>query len=144
MRISYIILLTLFTTVINGQSVIGKWKTIDDETGKEKSIIELYEIGGEVFGRVIKIIDPELIAKNVICDECDDDDDRKDKGVVGMEIIRNMKLDGNEYNDGTILDPGNGEVYSCKLWIDEEDENILRVRGYIAVFYRTQTWYRVE
>ena len=61
-----------------------------------------------------------------------------------MEIIRDMEKDGDEYNDGTILDPSNGKVYECKLWLDEDDSDKLKVRGYVYFFYRTQTWERVK
>ncbi len=61
-----------------------------------------------------------------------------------MEIIREMEKDDDEYEDGTIMDPNNGKIYDCKLWVDKNNERILKVRGYIAFFYRTQTWHRVE
>ena len=44
-----------------------------------------------------------------------------------------------EWKDGTILDPENGSVYDCKLWVEG---GRLKVRGYVAFFYRTQTWVR--
>ncbi|MCB0773090.1 MAG: DUF2147 domain-containing protein, partial [Flavobacteriales bacterium] len=62
---------------------------------------------------------------------------RKGKPVLGLEIIRGMVRDGEEWNDGTILDPDNGKVYDCKLWVEGDK---LKVRGYIAFFFRTQTW----
>ena len=52
--------------------------------------------------------------------------------------------DDNEWDDGTILDPKNGTVYDCKLWLDEDNSNQLKVRGYVAFFFRTQTWMRVS
>ena len=59
-----------------------------------------------------------------------------------MEIIKDLKQDGDEFEDGTILDPKNGKIYDCKIWL--EDKNILNVRGYVAFFFRTQTWLRVD
>ena len=120
------------------QSVIGQWKTIDDETGKAKSIVEIYEKNGKIYGKIVKLL---ARTDDPICDLCTDD--RKNKKVLGLEIIREMKKDGSEYEDGTILDPNNGKVYDCKLWVDAKDPNKLNVRGYIAFFYRTQNWYRV-
>jgi uncharacterized protein (DUF2147 family) len=66
-------------------------------------------------------------------------DDRKGKKVLGMDIIRNMVKDGDEWEDGTIMDPDNGKVYDCKLWVEDGK---LKVRGYVAFFFRTQTWVR--
>ena len=59
-----------------------------------------------------------------------------------MLIINGLEKDGDEYDDGTILDPKKGKVYDCKIWVDESGD--LQVRGYVAFFYRTQTWKRVK
>jgi uncharacterized protein (DUF2147 family) len=122
------------------QSAIGIWKTIDDETGNPKSIVEITEKDGVLYGEIIELFREEGEDPDPICDECEDD--RKDQKVVGMQIIRDMQKDGDEWEDGTICDPKDGKIYSCKLWVDEEDPNILNVRGYIAFFYRTQIWVR--
>lgn len=116
-------------------SPIGKWKTVDDNTGKTKSVVEVYEKGGKLFGKILDLIDPD--EPDPICKECDEDDPRHNKPVVGLEIIRNMEKDGKAWEDGDILDPENGKVYRCKLWVEEGK---LQVRGYISFLYRTQTW----
>ena len=141
-KFSFIIVLMLFTVSINAQSVLGKWKTIDDETGKEKSIVEVYEKDGKVYGKIISLLNREPGDEDPLCDKCTDD--RLNQHIVGMEIIREMEKDDDQYEDGTIMDPGNGKTYDCKLWVDKENSKILKVRGYIAFFYRTQTWYKVE
>jgi uncharacterized protein (DUF2147 family) len=122
------------------KSVIGKWKTIDDNTGEAKSIIEIYERGGKLFGKVVKILDPKA-EPDPVCDECPADDPRYNKKIIGMEIIQSLVKDGDEYSEGTILDPEPGKIYRCKLWLEGED---LMVRGYWGPFYRTQTWKRVN
>ena len=135
--------IALFVVVnLSAQSVTGKWKSISDETGKAKSIVEISEKDGKIYGRIIELFREEGEDPDPICDECEDD--RKDKKVLGMEIIRDMKNDGDEWEDGTICDPKDGKVYNCKLWIDEEDPNKLNVRGYVAFFFRTQYWVRVN
>ena len=139
--ISLLLFLLLFTGV-NAQSVFGKWKSIDDETKKAKSIVEIYEVDGKLYGKIIELFREPGEEPDPICDECDEDDDRHNQKVIGLEIIRNMEDDDGEWEDGTILDPEDGKVYTCKLWIDEDDPNKLNVRGYIAFFYRTQTWLR--
>ncbi|MEQ8715319.1 MAG: DUF2147 domain-containing protein [Cyclobacteriaceae bacterium] len=119
----------------SGQSITGKWKTIDDETGKPRSIVEVYEKEGEVFGKIIELFREPDEDPDPICEECTDY--RKDKKVIGMEIISDMKAKGEEYVDGEILDPENGKIYKCKLWVEEGN---LKVRGYLYFLYRTQTW----
>jgi uncharacterized protein (DUF2147 family) len=120
-------------------SPVGKWKTVDDNSGKTKSVVEIYEKGGKLFGKVLELFDPEK--PDPICEECASEDPRYMKPIVGLEIIRNMEQDGKEWEDGDILDPENGKVYRCKLWVAEGK---LMVRGYIAFLYRTQTWLPAE
>ncbi|WP_417444843.1 DUF2147 domain-containing protein [Joostella sp.] len=122
------------------QSVLGLWKTIDDETGKEKSVVEVYEENGKVYGKVIEILNKDRV--DVVCDKCEGD--KKDKPVLGMVIIEGLEKDGDEYEGGTILDPEKGKEYKCKIWVDEDDENQLNVRGYIAFLFRTQEWTRIH
>ena len=116
-------------------SPIGKWKTVDDNSGKVKSIVEISEEGGNLFGKILELFDPP--EPNPICEECDEDDPRFEKPVKGMTIIRNMKKGDDEWSDGDILDPENGKIYRCKMWVKNGK---LQVRGYIAFFYRTQEW----
>lgn len=124
-----------FCHQIDAQSIFGTWKTIDDETGKPKSIVEIFEKDGKAFGKIIKLFREPNENQDPICDKCTDD--RKDQKILGMEIIREMMQDDDEWEDGTIMDPKKGTVYDCKMWV--EDGN-LQVRGYIAFFFRTQTW----
>ncbi len=134
-----LLLLSLITLAfsINAQSIVGKWKTIDDETNEAKSVIEIFKKGNQYFGKIIKIIDQTK--QDSKCDLCPDS--RKDQPVLGMEIIKDLEKDGDEFEDGTILDPNNGKIYDCKIWL--KDDNTLNVRGYVAFFFRTQEWHRV-
>lgn len=120
-------------------SPIGKWKTIDDDSGKTKSEVLISERDGKLYGKILELFDPEK--PDPVCEECDKDDPRYLKPIVGLEIIRNMVKDDEEWKDGDILDPENGKVYRCKLWVEDGK---LKVRGYIAFLYRTQTWLPVD
>ena len=123
----------------------GLWKTVDDATKKEKSLVRIVETNGVYTGKVEKVIDPDS-PKDATCKDCTDD--RKDKPVVGMTIIRNMKqsaADKTVWEGGDILDPNNGKVYSAKLTVTDGGKK-LDVRGYIGMpmLGRTQSWQRVE
>lgn len=120
-------------------SVFGTWKTIDDETGKAKSIVEVFEKDGKAYAKVKEVLFSEN-GTDPSCTNCSGD--RKNQKVVGMQIIDGLKKDGDEWNGSTILDPNNGKEYTCKMWL--EDEKTLKVRGYVSFLYRTQTWHRVE
>jgi uncharacterized protein (DUF2147 family) len=125
----------IFSSFAQRTSPIGKWKTVDDNTGKTKSVVEISERNGKAFGKILELFDPPK--PNPVCEECDKDDPRYMKPVTGMEIIQDMVNDGKEWVDGKIMDPENGKVYRCKLWVENGK---LRVRGYISFLYRTQTW----
>ena len=120
--------------------VTGRWKTIDDETKEAKSIVEVYEKDGKIYGKVVEILNPAK--KDSKCQNCKGED--KDKPILGLTIIKGLKKDGNEYTDGDILDPQKGKLYSCTIKLDGNDK--LSVRGYmgISLIGRSQTWYRVK
>ncbi|MCV9388743.1 DUF2147 domain-containing protein [Reichenbachiella ulvae] len=137
MRIVIIMALMLAGMGVKAQDVVGQWKTIDDVTGKAKSVVEIFEKDGKYYGKVLKLFRGPDEEQDPVCKECDEDDDRYQQKVIGMEIIRGLEKDGDEYSDGTIMDPANGEVYDCKIWREGDQ---LKVRGYVAFFFRTQTW----
>lgn len=139
--ILYSLLFVLFGIQMgNAQGVVGKWKTIDDDTGAVKSIVEIYQNNGKVYGKVLQVLEKGKEDKK--CDKCEGD--KKDKPVKGMVIIDGLSKNGKDWEDGTILDPQNGKVYKCYITLD--NENKLKVRGYIgvALLGRTQYWTRVK
>lgn len=116
--------------------VTGKWKTIDDETGKMKSIVEITIRDGKLYGKIVKL--KEGSDPNKICTECTDH--RKGEKIVGMDIITGLEKDDDVWEgDDGILDPENGKTYDCKIWVEDGK---LQVRGYIGFVFRTQTWVR--
>jgi uncharacterized protein (DUF2147 family) len=117
----------------------GVWKTFDDKTGKARAIVRIYEQDGKLFGRIEQSFMPG--AENRVCVPCTDE--RKDRPIIGLVIIRNMKADGDEFNGGDILDPESGSVYRCKMHV-ERDGGRLVLRGYIgfSLLGRSQTWER--
>ena len=127
----------LISTSLYSQTIVGKWKTIDDNSGEERSIVEIYEKGGKIYGRIIKLFRKPGEDPDPVCDECEKSDPRYNKKIICMDIITGMVKSGSEYDDGDILDPENGKVYKCKLWLEN---NELKVRGYWGPFFRTQTW----
>lgn len=118
-----------------GTDITGRWSSVDDITGKPRSVVEITVRNGKAYGRIVDLYDKTQL--EAVCDLCPGD--RKDQRILGLEVIRDMVADGDEWDDGTILDPENGKEYSCKLWVED---GTLKVRGYIAFLYRTQTWVR--
>lgn len=122
------------------QDVLGKWKTIDDETGQAKSIVEIYKQDGKIYGKVIEILDPSK--QKATCQDCPDE--AKGKPILNLVILKGLEKDGSEYSGGTILDPNSGKVYKCLIAL--EDANKLKVRGYVgfSLLGRSQYWHRVK
>lgn len=119
----------------------GVWKTIDDETGKAKSLVQIWVDGGELKGKIIELIEPE--EENPKCTECDGD--LKDAPILGMQFIWGLKQEDGVWDNGKILDPASGSVYSSKIEVIEDGAK-LDVRGYIGFAFagRSQVWERVE
>ncbi len=141
-KITLTLLSLFFAIACYGQgNIIGKWKTIDDETGEAKSVVEIFENNGQYFGQIVKLFRKPHEDPDPICDKCPQNDARYNKKVIGMEIIRDMKKVEDEYIDGTVLKPDEGKIYKCKIWIEGQE---LKIRGYWGLFYRTQTWLPYE
>ncbi len=77
-------------TPVFSQSFFGKWKSIDDETGEAKSIVEIYQKGESLEGRIISLINPPPDDPDPVCSECPEDDERYMEKVIGMVIIRDI------------------------------------------------------
>ena len=119
----------------------GLWKTIDDETKAEKSLVRITETGGIFSGKIEKITDPAKQAEK--CDKCTDE--RKDKPILGMTILQGVTKNASEgyWDGGTILDPAKGKIYKVRL-TPKDGGKTMEVRGFIAFLFRNQTWIRVE
>jgi len=143
MRIKYIFLAVLFSipAFAENMTVVGKWRTIDDKTGKPKSVIEITQSGDQFSGKIIQLIDPS--EPHPLCKDCPGD--KANQPIEGMEILWGLHETkvGQEWGDGKIMDPQNGKVYSCRLKPQDHGQK-LEVRGFIgfSLLGRSQTWLR--
>src|SRR5690606_20923941 len=106
-------LLALCLPALAADPAVGRWKTIDDQTGQAKSIVEITQgADGTLTGRIVELLNPSR--PNPTCDKCKDD--RRNQPITGMEIIRGTKPEGGgEYAGGTILKPDEGKVYQSTM-----------------------------
>ncbi|MET0333266.1 MAG: DUF2147 domain-containing protein [Rhizobacter sp.] len=136
-------LLALAGTAFAQATPAGLWKTIDDETKQERSLVRISETGGVFSGKIEKISDASKA--DAKCDKCEGA--KKDQPIVGMTIIEGAKKSADQayWEGGSILDPNNGKTYKLRL-TPKDGGKTLEVRGYIGapMFGRTQTWQRVE
>jgi len=127
------------TAALAQNTPVGVWKTFDEDSKQEKSLVRIVDSGGVLSGKIDKIFD--AAKQDAICDKCSDE--RKGKPIIGLPIIDGMKQEGDVWEGGHILDPNNGKVYKARFK-PIEDGKKLEVRGYLGPFFRTQIWTRAE
>ena len=135
------LLLTLAFSLVGVMSfaqIEGKWRTIDDEPGKPKSVVEIFKKNdGKYYGKIVQLL---IKPENNNCVKCKDD--RKNKPLMGLEIIRGLSRDGDEFGGGTITNPKDGKSYKTEI---ERDGNTLKVKALImGIAVKTQTWHKVN
>ncbi len=123
------------------QSPIGLWKTIDDKTKMPRALVRIYLEDGRYFGRIEQSFTPG--AETRVCSVCTDE--RKDRPIIGLVIMRNVSLRDGEYAGGDILDPDSGSVYRCKFHLEKDGAQLV-VRGFIGISLlgRSQIWTRQD
>jgi uncharacterized protein (DUF2147 family) len=123
----------------DASSPVGIWKTVDDKTGKPRSLVRVYESEGKLFARIEQSLVPGDEART--CTKCPGE--RKDQPLMGLEFMRGMTFADGAYRGGDILDPDSGSIYRCTFRLVDGGTR-LRVRGFLGVslFGRSQTWER--
>lgn len=119
----------------------GLWTTVSDRDGKPEAVVEIREVNGELVG-VVRALLVAADRDDSICTKCQGD--RRGRPIVGMEIVRHMRPDGNgSFSGGEILDPENGKTYRANMKLVDRGQKLI-VRGYIgfSIFGRSQTWSR--
>jgi len=122
-------------------SPVGRWKTVDDVTGKVKSIVAIREVKGELDGTIETLFNPPV--PHPTCNLCSGA--LKDRPLMGLQILWGFTQDGNQWSGGRVLDPESGKIYHATLVLEDGGKQ-LRLRGYIGVplLGRTEHWLRVE
>ena len=138
----FVFLLFLFSGMINPvaqPSIVGTWKTIDDNTGEAKSYVDIFEKDGKFYGKIVRLLKS---SEDKVCDACPGE--KKGKRLVGMEIIWDMEPYKDYWSGGRIMDPENGKTYKCNISLEKDEK--LEVRGYVgfSALGRSQYWYRVK
>ena len=138
MTLFHTLLISLIVFSVQSDPIEGTWVTQDDETGKQKSEVLIYKEDGKLYGKITKLLLPEDQGKK--CINCKGAN--KDQPIEGMIIIKDLELEDDTWEEGTILDPKSGKVYDC--YVDFEDTNTLKVRGFLgfSLLGRTQIWKR--
>ncbi|MGC2459915.1 MAG: DUF2147 domain-containing protein [Steroidobacteraceae bacterium] len=128
-------------SAVDLSSPTGWWQPIDEKTGKPQGLIRIYEERGLFFGRMEPSSPSDDASKR--CSRCTDE--RRNQPIIGLVLLRNMRLQGDEHVGGDILDPDTGRIYGCKFRLADGGRKLI-MRGFIglSLFGGSQTWQRVE
>ena len=122
-------------------SPVGRWKTVDDATGKVKSIVAIREENGKLFGTIAALFDPPV--PHPTCYLCRGD--LKDRPLVGLQVLSGFAQVGSQWSGGQVLDPESGKIYSASLTLEDGGKK-LRLHGYfhVPILGRTEHWMRTQ
>lgn len=122
-------------------SPVGRWNTIDDKTGKVKSIVAIRKEAGQLYGKIETLFDPPV--PHPTCYLCKGA--AKDRPLVGLQILWGFKQDGDHWSGGQVLDPESGRIYQASLALEDGGMK-LRLRGFIGIplLGRTEYWLRAK
>ncbi len=122
--------------------IVGLWQMSDTVTGKPRYAVRITEQNGLFEGRIEKVLTDKSENISLHCDRCEGA--HKNKPLVGLRILYSLKRHGQEYDDGYLLDPADGKVRDCRVWVRDSGSK-LKVRGYTGLFFfRTHAWARIE
>jgi len=153
-KLSFILFILLFffdltMAAESEKSIFGYWKSFNMKTKKPEAIVKIYEKDKRLYGRVEKLL-PERIKElkemgeyPPLCKKCPGE--FKNKQIIGLDFVYDLKKDGNLWKDGKILDPETGKIYQVYIFIDSKNPDILKVKGCIfKPLCKTQKWERVS
>ena len=137
-----LILLSLFLFSIgasaqNADDILGIWYN-QEKTAK----VEIFKKGEKYFGKVVWLKEPLRDGKPKL-DVENEDEKLTTRPIMGLQLLNDFEFDDDEWEDGTIYDPKNGETYSC--YITKEGDK-LNVRGFIGFSFigRTSIWTKAD
>lgn len=139
------LLLTAVSSFTFAEDITGLWQSIDDKTGAPKALVEIrQEANGTYAGKVVKITPRSGYTPKETCVDCPAP--YTNKPIVGLDVLTGLKYaNGLNYNNGRILDPNTGKLYSMKAKLSANGKR-LHLRGYLGVsaLGRNQIWIRAE
>ena len=125
----------------DGDRLVGIW-----EPSHGKAKVKIEKIGTKYYGKIVWLREPiDAETKKPKVDKNNPDEKMRSTPLRGYRILKDFQYtDKNEWTEGTIYDPENGNTYSCIIKMT--DENTLDIRGFIgvSVLGRTDIWKRLK
>lgn len=124
-------------------AAVGLWERVDS-SGAPAAWFRILDCNGIYQGKMVKIFSspPGQNPADWRCTACAGA--QRNAPVIGLTFINGMRRNGLSYEGGSILDPRTGLVYSARMDLSP-DGNQLSVRGYlgIPILGRTEVWRRL-
>lgn len=127
--------------------IIGYYLTVDDETGKEKSQVQIFKAtNGKYYGKIIWLAEPNKNGKAKV-DEDNPDKALQSRPIIGLQLLKGFSFNEKtgEWDNGTIYNPTGGKTYNCFM---KFDGNKLKIRGFIGAAWmglgKTATWIKED
>lgn len=141
----YIFLLIFFAHMVraaDSDAILGDWVTVDKKTGNPGSIVQISRQNDLFFGKIVKIYAHQDGKSKEVCTKCSDD--RYNKPILGLTIVRNVREQEGQYVDGSILNPSTGKEYHCILELTDDGAKLtLHVYAGSSMFSKTEVWTRL-
>ena len=134
--ICFIIMGATGVYALDADSVLGTWK-VESQDDKATQV-EIYKCDDKYCGKFSWLEDPESL------DTKNPDESKRSQKLLGMNFVWGFEFDDDEWSDGNIYDPRSGKTYDCKMWFEDDNMDVLNVKGYILFIGKTSIWYRVK
>ncbi|MBW1296496.1 DUF2147 domain-containing protein [Aquimarina litoralis] len=126
----FLFIIYLFTQPVTPETYIGTWQI---EGG---SIIEIYKEGDVFAGKINKRAENPISNFNGL-DNKNPDPALRNRSLLGMDILTNLKYEKGELTGGTIYNADSGKTYDVKVWIESENKNTCFIRAYKGILFKT-------
>ncbi len=133
------VLFAISSSALAANEVIGVWETVEG-----KSHVQIKSCGDKKYcGEIIWLKKPNDKQGRPLKDINNTDEKLRDRPILTLQLLRDLeKVGKNEWDDGYIYNPEDGQTYSSEMNLVDQDT--LQVRGCVLFFCKSQIWKRVK
>lgn len=135
--ISLFLTLVMITPAVASDAVYGLWLT-EEET----ATVRIADCGDGTPCGVVETAD--IPDGEPTTDVNNSDPELRDQPIIGLTMLDGFEADGDRWKKGRIYNPEDGKSYKSSIEVEEDDPNVLKVKGCIAFLCQTQRWTRAE